>query len=129
MTCLASARAAVTAAQKALIPDPRNDENLIVAQTHTAMISFHNKVVDKTSKTLLAGAAFRPRPQAGDPALPVAAASRLPAADLSHRRSSTTVFKNGRKLVEPGRPADRRTDHADRVLGRRVPTGPQHDPR
>ena len=34
-------------AQKALIPDPRNDENLIVAQTHLAMINFHNKVVDK----------------------------------------------------------------------------------
>jgi hypothetical protein len=37
----------ITAAQKALIPDPRNDENLIVAQTHTAMISFHNRVVDR----------------------------------------------------------------------------------
>jgi hypothetical protein len=31
----------------ALIPDPRNDENLIVAQTHLAMIHFHNRVVDK----------------------------------------------------------------------------------
>lgn len=37
-----------TAAQKrkAVIPDPRNDENLAVAQTHTAMIRFHNRVVD-----------------------------------------------------------------------------------
>ena len=31
---------------KALIPDPRNDENLAVAQTHVALIRFHNKVVD-----------------------------------------------------------------------------------
>ena len=31
----------------ALIPDHRNDENLIVAQTHLAMIRFHNRVVDK----------------------------------------------------------------------------------
>src|SRR5262245_14473128 len=31
----------------ALIGDPRNDENLIVAQTHLAMIHFHNRVVDK----------------------------------------------------------------------------------
>ena len=30
----------------ALIPDPRNDENLAVAQTHLAFIKFHNKVVD-----------------------------------------------------------------------------------
>jgi Animal haem peroxidase len=37
-----------TAAQKrkAIIPDPRNDENLAVAQTHAAMIRFHNRVVD-----------------------------------------------------------------------------------
>jgi hypothetical protein len=32
--------------RKALIPDHRNDENLAVAQTHLAMIRFHNRVVD-----------------------------------------------------------------------------------
>ncbi len=31
---------------RALIGDPRNDENLIVAQTHLAFLRFHNKVVD-----------------------------------------------------------------------------------
>ena len=31
----------------ALIPDHRNDENLIVAQTHLALIRFHNRVVDQ----------------------------------------------------------------------------------
>jgi hypothetical protein len=37
-----------TAAQKrlAIIPDKRNDENLAVAQTHLAMIRFHNRVAD-----------------------------------------------------------------------------------
>ena len=37
-----------TAAKKrrAIIPDPRNDENLAVAQTHCAFIRFHNRVVD-----------------------------------------------------------------------------------
>jgi hypothetical protein len=37
-----------TQAQKrtAIIPDPRNDENLAVAQTHLAFIRFHNRVVD-----------------------------------------------------------------------------------
>jgi hypothetical protein len=34
------------AKRKALIPDPRNDENLAVAQTHLAFIRFHNRVVD-----------------------------------------------------------------------------------
>ena len=32
--------------RKALIGDGRNDENLIVAQLHTAMLRFHNAVVD-----------------------------------------------------------------------------------
>lgn len=32
--------------QQALIPDARNDENLIVAQTHLAFMRFHNRVAD-----------------------------------------------------------------------------------
>jgi hypothetical protein len=35
-----------TAKRKAIIPDPRNDENLAVAQTHLAFIRFHNRAVD-----------------------------------------------------------------------------------
>jgi hypothetical protein len=31
----------------AIISDPRNDENLLVAQMHVAFMNFHNKVVDK----------------------------------------------------------------------------------
>ena len=40
--------AGTTAAAKrqAVIPDPRNDENLAVAQSHLAFIRFHNRVVD-----------------------------------------------------------------------------------
>jgi len=33
-------------AEKAIIPDKRNDENLAVAQTHLAFHRFHNRVVD-----------------------------------------------------------------------------------
>jgi hypothetical protein len=32
--------------RKAVIPDFRNDENLVVQQTHTAFIRFHNRIVD-----------------------------------------------------------------------------------
>ena len=32
--------------RKAVIPDFRNDENLVVAQTHLAFIRFHNRIVD-----------------------------------------------------------------------------------
>jgi Animal haem peroxidase len=34
------------ARRAAVIPDARNDENLVVAQTHAAFIRFHNRVVD-----------------------------------------------------------------------------------
>jgi hypothetical protein len=34
------------AKRKAIIPDFRNDENLVVAQTHLAFIRFHNRIVD-----------------------------------------------------------------------------------
>jgi hypothetical protein len=33
-------------AGRAIIPDPRNDENLIIVQFHKAVIQFHNKLVD-----------------------------------------------------------------------------------
>ena len=35
-----------SAAQRALIGDKRNDENVIVSQLHSAMLQFHNKIVD-----------------------------------------------------------------------------------
>jgi hypothetical protein len=36
--------------KEALLGDPRNDENLAVAQTHLAFIKFHNEVVDILSR-------------------------------------------------------------------------------
>ncbi len=47
------------AARRALIPDPRNDENLIVAQTHVAMIQFHNKVATTLPKATPQAQRFR----------------------------------------------------------------------
>jgi hypothetical protein len=44
--------------RKAVIPEPRNDENLAVAQTHVAMIHFHNRVVDTLPASVPAGARF-----------------------------------------------------------------------
>jgi len=44
--------------RKANIPDHRNDENLAVAQTHLAMIRFHNKVVDKLPNAMPATEKF-----------------------------------------------------------------------
>ncbi|MFC6091282.1 peroxidase family protein [Saccharothrix lopnurensis] len=41
--------------RRPLIPDPRNDENLAVAQTHLAFIRFHNRVVDELALRGLTG--------------------------------------------------------------------------
>jgi hypothetical protein len=52
--------AGTTGAQrrKAVIPDFRNDENLAVAQTHLAMIRFHNRVVDTLGSSVPAAQRF-----------------------------------------------------------------------
>jgi hypothetical protein len=44
--------------RKAVIPDPRNDENLAVAQTHLAFIRFHNRVVDTLPSSVPAAQKF-----------------------------------------------------------------------
>ncbi|MBB4967001.1 peroxidase family protein [Saccharothrix violaceirubra] len=41
--------------RRPLIPDTRNDENLIVAQTHLAFIRFHNRVVEDLALRGLSG--------------------------------------------------------------------------
>ncbi|HYH33641.1 MAG TPA: peroxidase family protein, partial [Nocardioides sp.] len=45
--------------RRALIPDFRNDENLAVAQTHLAMIRFHNRVVDDLGSSVPTAQRFR----------------------------------------------------------------------
>jgi Animal haem peroxidase len=42
-----SATADPLEARRAHIPDPRNDENLVVGQTHLAFMRFHNKMCDR----------------------------------------------------------------------------------
>ena len=46
------------AKRRAIIPDPRNDENLAVAQTHLAFIRFHNRVVDTLPNSVPASQRF-----------------------------------------------------------------------
>jgi hypothetical protein len=89
------------AKRKAIIPDKRNDENLVVAQTHLAMIRFHNRVVDSL-------------PAALPPALKFAQARELVTkhyqwmirSDFLPRVCAqgvvNDVFTNGRKAFEVG---------------------------
>ena len=89
--------------RKAIIPDPRNDENLAVAQTHAAMIRFHNRVVDTLPASVPVANRF-------------AAARRKVIAHyqwmlrtdylprICDRRVVTSVFTKGRKVFEVGAP-------------------------
>jgi hypothetical protein len=45
--------------RSAVIPDPRNDENLAVAQTHLAFMRFHNRVVDSLPSSIPPAQRFR----------------------------------------------------------------------
>jgi hypothetical protein len=86
--------------RRALIPDKRNDENLIVAQTHLAMIHFHNRVASSLSSSVPAHQRFRRARKRvtlhyhwliRHDYLPRIAAPEV----------LDDVFTNGRKLVEP----------------------------
>jgi hypothetical protein len=98
--------AGLAAKQKALIPDPRNDENLIVAQTHTAMIAFHNKVVDKVPASLPAQQRFtRARKRVTLHYQWLLRHDYLPR--ICAPAVVDDVWTRGRKLVEPdARPTD-----------------------
>ena len=127
-TCRAARAEATAASARRVIPDPRNDENLAVAQTHLAFIRFHNRVVD----TL--------------PAVPPAPALRASRSEIvvkhyqwmirgptscresCDRRSSTTCSPTAARSFEVGADATDGADDADRVLRRRVPPRAQHDP-
>ena len=90
----------VDGARTALIPDPRNDENLIVAQTHVAMIRFHNQVVDDLPSSTPAAQRFRrARKQVTLHYQWLLRHDYLPRI-LDHAVVDD-VFTNGRKLVQP----------------------------
>lgn len=52
------AGSSAAARRRAIIPDPRNDANLAVAQTHLALIRFHNRVVDTLPRSIEQGRRF-----------------------------------------------------------------------
>ncbi|HEY7003310.1 MAG TPA: peroxidase family protein [Gaiellaceae bacterium] len=91
----------VAAKRKAVIPDPRNDENLAVAQTHLAFIRFHNRVVDTLPNSVPLGARFDEARK-----LVTLHYQWMLRTDFLPRISEgsvvTDVFTNGRKAFEVG---------------------------
>jgi Animal haem peroxidase len=90
-----------TAKRKAVIPDPRNDENLAVAQTHLAFIRFHNRVVDTLPSSVPAAQRFATARE-----LVTNHFQWLLRTDLLPRICAPAVvndvFSNGRKAFEVG---------------------------
>ena len=87
--------------RKALIPDKRNDENLAVAQTHLALIRFHNRVVDKLPASVPAAQRFaEARKIVTKHYQWMIRTDYLP--KICQPTVVTDVFSNGRKAFEVG---------------------------
>jgi len=89
------------AKRKAIIPDPRNDENLAVAQTHLAFIRFHNRVVDTLPGSVPPAQRFaKAREKVIKHYQWMLRTDYLPR--ICAPAVVTAVFKNGRKAFEVG---------------------------
>ena len=87
--------------RRAIIPDPRNDENLAVAQTHLAMIRFHNRVVDTLPSSVPAAQRFtRARKLVTKHYQWMIRTDFLPR--ICAEGVVNDVFRNGRKVFEKG---------------------------
>ncbi|HEY1276567.1 MAG TPA: heme peroxidase family protein [Thermoleophilaceae bacterium] len=87
--------------RKAVIPEPRNDENLAVAQTHLAFIRFHNRVVDTLPASVPAAQKFaKAREIVTKHYQWMIRTDFLPR--ISARGVVNDVFTNGRKVFEVG---------------------------
>jgi Animal haem peroxidase len=90
----------VTVRRTALIPEPRNDENLVVAQTHLAFIRFHNRVCDTLPTTPPAQQFSRARRKVTKHYQWMIRTDFLPR--ICDKAVVNDVFKNGRKVFEVG---------------------------
>ena len=95
------AGATAAAKRRAVIPDPRNDENLAVAQTHLAFIRFHNRVVDTLPSSVPIGQRFATAREIVTKHYQwVLRTDFLPR--LCAKTVVNDVFANGRKVFEVG---------------------------
>ena len=89
------------AKRRAIIPDPRNDENLAVAQTHAAMIRFHNRVLDSLPASVPAAQRFaQARELVTKHYQWMVRTDYLPR--ICRKSAVDNVFNSGRKVFEVG---------------------------
>ena len=90
--------------RRAIVPDKRNDENLAVAQTHLAMIRFHNRVADSLPASVPPGQRFdRARELVTKHYQWMIRTDYLPR--ICATGVINNVFNSGRKAFEVGVPA------------------------
>ena len=108
-----------------MIGDHRNDENLLVAQTHLAMLKFHNKVCDMLSRRgKPAGDDLRGSARDRDLALSMDGAARLRRTHHRERHRREDLCRRPQIL-----PLQEDTLHAGRVLRGGLSPRAQHGPR
>src|SRR5215210_4148593 len=89
------------AKRRAIVPDPRNDENLAVAQTHCALIRFHNRVVDSLPGSVPAAQRFaQARELVTKHYQWMIRTDYLPR--ICRKAAIDSVFNSGRKVFEVG---------------------------
>ena len=95
-----------------------------MAQTHLAMIRFHNRVVDTQLGGVPAAQQVRQGARDRHEALPVDDPHATTCRGSASAGVVNDVFNNGRKAFEVGATPTDVPDDADRVLGRRLPARP-----
>jgi hypothetical protein len=95
------AGSSASARRRAIIPDPRNDENLAVAQSHAAFIRFHNRVLDSLPAALPPAQRFaQARELVTKHYQWMIRTDYLPR--ICRPQAVESVFKGGRKVFEVG---------------------------
>ena len=105
--------------KRALIGDPRNDENVIVSQIQSAFIAFHNSMVDELHKRL--------HPEANGNSSEITALTRAEKSELFEKARDHVIHYYHRLIVEDFLPqvigADRTLDLAHDGRKWYFPTG------
>ena len=142
--------AAVGQRNRAIIADPRNDENMMISGLQVAFLLFHNRVVDtilrgrnlggqstdaaaeglismprRDTRGATSSAASSPRPAAWSPGTISGSSSTSSCRRSSAPRWSRDILTRGRRFYTPRRG---RAEHPRGVSRRGLPLRPQHGP-
>ena len=117
------------AKRRAIIPDPRNDENLAVAQTHLAMIRFHNRVLDTPAGLGAGRRSASPRRASSSPSTTSGWSAPTTCRGSAARARSTTSSTRAARCSRSARRRPTCPTMPIEFSRRRLPARPLDDPR